>query len=109
MVARGGLGAIILRREEELRSGLVRRGDFMLDAANRAHLAVFLNSARTGHELAAGEVFLVELIDDRQGKHHAGGGPTNILQVVFDLNIVLRDREHGDAQHCLPLVLRVFP
>ena len=90
-------------------AGCVGGGDFMLDAADGAHLAIFLNGAGAGHKFAAGEVFFAELIDDRQGKHHASGWTTDILQVVCDLYIVFRDREHGDAQHRLPLLVGVFP
>ena len=103
----GGLRAVLLRGEEELRAGIARGTNLVDDATDGANHAIFTNGAGAGHELSAREVLLVELVNHRQGEHHARRRSTDVLQVVLHRDIPCGHRRHQHSQQRHVLVLGV--
>ena len=61
-----------------------RADRLQLDAADRADLAVVVDRAGAGHELAAGHAARGELVDDAEREHQAGARAADIGELDVD-------------------------
>src|SRR5262249_51467154 len=76
--------AVAGRREEVVGPGVTGGDHLLLDAADRADVAVVVDGAGTRDDLAAGQVRRVEFVDDAQGEHHAGARTADVVQADLD-------------------------
>ncbi len=77
--------AVVRRCEKDGGALVACAHHLLLDAADRADVAIGIDLTRARDEPASGEVVLAELVDKAKREHHSGARPTDVADLDLHL------------------------